>query len=60
MPSKPKKQAKAMRAAAHDPKTRKAMKISKKQAEEFVRADQRKAEKSQKVKTSKRQKTTKK
>lgn len=48
MPSKTKKQAEAMRAAAHDPKTRKAMGISKKQAEEFVQADQRKAKKKKK------------
>lgn len=45
MPSKTKKQADAMRAAAHDPKTRKAMGVSKKVAEEFMRADQSKAKK---------------
>jgi len=42
MPSKTKKQERAMRAAAHDPKTRRKMGISKKVAEKYVRADQRK------------------
>lgn len=50
MPSKTKKQAKAMRAAAHDPKTRKAMGIPKSVAEEFLKADQKKAKKSRRVK----------
>jgi hypothetical protein len=39
MPSKSKKQAKAMRAACHDPKTRKAMGISKKAACEWSKED---------------------
>lgn len=42
MPSKSKSQAKAMRAACHDSKTRKAMGISKKAACEWMREDQRK------------------
>lgn len=45
MPSKTKKQAAAMRAAKHDPKTRKAMGVSKKVASEFVSADQKKKRK---------------
>jgi hypothetical protein len=42
MPSTSKKQERAMRAAAHDKKTREAMGIPKKVAEEFVNADERK------------------
>ena len=40
MPSKTKKQAKAMRAACHDAKTRKRMGIPKKVACEYMQADQ--------------------
>lgn len=43
MPSKTKKQAEAMRAAAHDPKTRKKMGIDKKTAKDFVAADKKKS-----------------
>lgn len=43
MPSKSKKQASTMRAAAHDPGFAKKMKIPQKVAKEFVRADQKKA-----------------
>ena len=39
MPSKTKKQARAMRAAAHDPKTAKAMGIPQGLAREFMRED---------------------
>lgn len=42
MPSKSKKQARTMRAAAHNPKFAKKMGIPKKVAKEFVRADKRK------------------
>lgn len=45
MPSKTKKQAAAMRAACHDPETRKKMGISKETACEFVRADKKKKKK---------------
>lgn len=45
MPSKTKKQAKFMRAAAHNPKIAKRSGISQKTAKEFVRADQKKAKK---------------
>jgi hypothetical protein len=46
MPSKTKKQAKAMRAAKHSAAVRKAMGISKEVAEEFVEADKKKKRKS--------------
>jgi hypothetical protein len=50
MPSKTRKQAKAMRAACHDPKTRKKMGISKEEACEFARADKKKRGKKKKEK----------
>ena len=42
MPSKTAKQARTMKAAAHDPAFAKKLKIPQKVAREFVRADQRK------------------
>lgn len=45
MPSKTRKQARAMRAACNDPKVRKKMGISKEEACEFARVDQKKAKK---------------
>jgi len=44
MPAKSKKQARTMRAAAHDPKFAKRLGISQKVAKEFVKADKRKKE----------------
>jgi hypothetical protein len=43
MPSKSEKQARTMRAAAHNPAFAKKMEIPQKVAREFVRADQKKA-----------------
>lgn len=42
MPSKTPKQARTMRAAAHDPKFAKKMNIPQKVAKEFVKADKKK------------------
>jgi hypothetical protein len=48
MPSKTPKQARTMRAAAHDPKFAKKVGIPKKVAKEFVAADQSKSKKRRK------------
>lgn len=50
MPSKTKKQAKAMRAAAHNPEIAQKMGLDQKVAAEFVRADKAKAKRKGKKK----------
>ena len=54
MPSKSKKQRDAMRAACHDKETRKAMGISKEQACEWVREDEKRRESTKSTKNTKR------